>query len=371
MNRPKVCLIYTGGTIAMRRDAAGVARPPEDAAGFLAAMPEVEREFDVDFVPLMNRDSVNVVPADWSAMARAVWERRRAGYTGFVVVHGTDTMHYSATALAFALGGSPLAAPVALTGAMRTADADRPDGPGNVRDACRVVTGNFGEVMIVFGGRILRGCQSEKVRAAGDGVASFEMPRRESLGRVLSGGQLSLGMNRVDRGRMLTDAEDPYEDGDRLNSEFAERVWPIALRPGVGPGMCVGWLEKGLDRGCAGVVLQGFGGGNVPNRAGVDWPAWIREATARDVPVVLASPLSGLGTRDCDYAPGRAAIEAGAIATGAMTWTCLQVKLQWAIARARRGRGEGKGGGGGVVAQVREIMDQVWVRETDEPGGAG
>ena len=355
MQNRKICVFYMGGTIAMRRDPQGVAQLPDDPEAFLASFPEVGKRYELEQVTLTNRDSANVGPAEWSALARAIYERRRAGYAGFVVVHGTDTMHYTATALAFALGGSPLATPVALTGALHPMGSENFDGARNLEHACRVVTGNFGEVMIVFGGRILRGCQSEKTRVGTEGQAAFEMPRREPLGRVLASGQLSLGMKLVERGRLAeSDEEDHYEPGDTVNPGFADRVWPIVLRPGMTAAMCEGWL----DRGCRGVVLQGFGDGNVPDHEAGGWLDWIRRATAADVPVVLTSPLSAVGTEDCDYPPGRAAVEAGAIPVGAMTTTCVHVKLQWTIARAHHE-------GGPIVPQVREMMRQVWVREMD------
>ena len=357
MQNQKICLLYMGGTIGMRLDGSGIAQLPTDPDRFLDSFPELTSRYQIDQVTLCNKDSVNITSTDWSALAKAIWDRRRSGYAGFVVVHGTDTMHYTATALAFALGGSPLATPVALTGSLLPLNAEKPDGARNLADACRVVMGNFGEVMIVFGRRVLRGCQTEKTAGVVSNSAAFEMPQREPLGRVLGSGQLSLGMKMVERGRLAeSDEDDPYPGGDTLNEVFADRIWPIALRPGLTPSMCEGWL----DGRCRGVVLQGFGDGNIPDAPGIGWIDWIREATRRDVPVLLSGPRSGVITQGTTYPPGRAAIEAGAIPTGGMTNTCLHVKLRWTVARAQRQ-------GGPIIPQVREMMQQVWVHEMDPP----
>src|SRR4051794_27977384 len=112
--RPRICLIYTGGTIGMVRDRSGDLRPPDDPADFLRVAPELEDIVSYEFVPLLNKDSTNVVPSDWVKMARAIYQRRNDGYDGFVVVHGTDTMHFSASAVAFALGPA-LPVPVVFT----------------------------------------------------------------------------------------------------------------------------------------------------------------------------------------------------------------------------------------------------------------
>jgi L-asparaginase len=92
MARPRICLIATGGTIGIVRDG-GVLRPPADSAGRLEIAPEIGRIADVSVVPLLNKDSVNMAPGDWTAIAAAIHARlgREYGFDGFVVTHGTDT----------------------------------------------------------------------------------------------------------------------------------------------------------------------------------------------------------------------------------------------------------------------------------------
>ena len=112
MPLPRVCLIYTGGTIGMIRQD-GVLRPPENPDSFLALAPELAESVTLDFVPLLNKDSTNITPRDWTVMAEAIYERLDDGYRGFVVVHGTDPMHFSASALSFVFGPN-LVSPLCL-----------------------------------------------------------------------------------------------------------------------------------------------------------------------------------------------------------------------------------------------------------------
>lgn len=360
--RPRLCVVTTGGTIAMARDHAGTARPPSDPIDPFAAVPDVRDKFDLEVVPLFNLDSVNLTPSHWTALAEAVYARRDAGFDGFVVVHGTDTMAYSAAALALALGPGPLPWPVVFTGAQRTADDEAPDGPTNLRDACEVAAGDFGEVLVVFGGEILRGCRAVKRSAVA--LDGFEMPGAEPLGGLLAGGMWT-GMNAVGRRR------EKEWTGDSFFAGFAEGVATLRVTPGVEPGWFRGLLEG--DGRASGLVLETLGAGNVPESAGEaqgklpgageGWVGLIRQATERGVPVVLTGSFAGDapegGTGEGGYASGRAALAAGGIAAVGLTAACADVKLRWALAKAQAAGEEGED----VITRVRETMDRVWVGE--------
>src|SRR5262249_14615371 len=128
----RVHVVYTGGTIGMRHTAEGFAPAPgllerqlrdvpELADG---AMPEIQLE---EYRPLL--DSSNMGPADWLRIAHGIADRYDA-FDGFVVLHGTDTMAYTASALAFILQGS--AKPVVVTGSQIPLAEARTDARGNL-----------------------------------------------------------------------------------------------------------------------------------------------------------------------------------------------------------------------------------------------
>ena len=104
--------------------------------------------------------------------------------------------------------------------------------------------------------------------------------------------------------------------------------------------------------GCVGVVLRGFGSGNVPDTGPLDWRPLIELASSRGIPVLLTSPLPGQATDGGGYGPGCAARTAGAIGVGPMGVACAEVKFRWAIAQAlAEGVAEPR-----RVARVRQLM---------------
>ncbi|MEM9882694.1 MAG: asparaginase domain-containing protein [Planctomycetota bacterium] len=329
----------TGGTVSMtsgvRANAAEAALP---VSGATVVDPGLRGRYGIDVVGLFRKDSGDLGPGDWSAVVEAVASRWE-GYDGFVVSHGTDTLAYTAAALALELGRPPLARTVAVTGAMRRADHASPDGPGNLADACAAASRGYGEVVVAFAGKVWRGTRVVKrVGPDRDGLDAFHTP----------------GLGPLDEENGLGDAAPlPRCHG------FADGVLPIALSPGVGPGL---FLEAMRSDACRGVWLRGYGSGNVPLTqfgGGGTWIDFIAEATRRDKPVVLSSPLVG-GTTLRDYAGAAAAWEAGAVPAGGVSEAMAVVKLRWALARAGAS-------GGAVVPAARAVMERDWV---GEGGGA-
>src|ERR1700732_292722 len=162
----RICLIYTGGTIGMirrRHKGEWILTPPTSGKQFLRLL-KAEKDIrdiaEVDYVPLMNKDSTNMVPHDWTRMAREV-HRRLDEYDGFVIAHGTDTMHFSASALAFAFGKN-LNVPIVFTGSQATPDVPYGDAKVNLLRAIKVASQDLAEVVIAFGEIVFRGCRAQK-----------------------------------------------------------------------------------------------------------------------------------------------------------------------------------------------------------------
>jgi len=135
--------------------------PPSDPEDFLELAPEVNVRAEVEPIVIMNKDSTNIHHEDWTTIANAIWERRGAGYDGFIVTHGTDTMHFSASAVAFALGPH-LPFPVVFTGAQTIPEVPHGDVRPNLLRAIEVACSDIAEVVICFGDYVFRGCRSQK-----------------------------------------------------------------------------------------------------------------------------------------------------------------------------------------------------------------
>ena len=162
-SKRRVCIIYTGGTIGMIPSEKGYIPSSGAFLRLLRAIPDLYwpamPAWDVvEFDPLL--DSSDIAVREWNQIGRAIAERYD-DYDGFVVLHGTDTMAYSASALAFMLEN--LAKPVIFTGSQIPLGQIRTDGRDNIINSILIAaSGRVHEVCIYFNGLLLRGCRSVK-----------------------------------------------------------------------------------------------------------------------------------------------------------------------------------------------------------------
>ena len=180
MTQSSLLLIYTGGTIGMKQDAADQTLKPFDFSQIVEEVPEI-RKFaaKIDswtFDPLI--DSSDVEPGMWQALARLIQEKYDS-YDGFVILHGTDTMAYSASALSFMLDG--LTKPVIFTGSQLPIGVPRTDGRENLISSIEIASAKDGEghamvpeVCIFFGSQLIRGNRSIKANA--EAFKAFQSP---------------------------------------------------------------------------------------------------------------------------------------------------------------------------------------------------
>lgn len=247
----KVLIIYTGGTIGMKKTNNGYT----PAAGFigeaLAAIPDMSRE---DFPswelyemsPLL--DSSNMTVREWNSIASVIYENYNA-YSGFVVLHGTDTMAYTASALSFILSG--LDKPVVLTGSQIPLSELRSDGRDNLITSTLIAAeGVAREVCLYFCGKLLRGNRTMKMSA--DGLVAFDSPNYPHLADV----GISIKYNTP---ALLTRTTEEYAELSFL--PFSEV--PIGVLK-VFPGIQFGLFEEIMTEKLSGIVLETFGAGNIP-----------------------------------------------------------------------------------------------------------
>ena len=180
--RKRILLLATGGTIAC---AAGVDGLTPGLTGEQLAefVPELADLSDIDVRQVMNIDSSNMQPTDWLTLVVAIRDAYDA-YDGFVVLHGTDTMSYTAAALSCLMGG--LAKPVVLTGSQLPMTDLHTDARRNLFDAvCSACDNVACGVMVVFAGRIIDGLRARKARTRS--FDAFESVNAPDLGKVAGG----------------------------------------------------------------------------------------------------------------------------------------------------------------------------------------
>ena len=136
---PKILLLSTGGTIASKIDyRTGAVTPVLTAEELNSSVPEISKIANIDANVLFSEYSENIMPEDWVRIAEKINEHTNSEYSGIIIAHGTDTMHYTSSFLSFALAGFPI--PIAMVGSQRSSDRASSDAALNLIGAVKFLT---------------------------------------------------------------------------------------------------------------------------------------------------------------------------------------------------------------------------------------
>jgi L-asparaginase len=273
------------------------------------------------------------------------------GFDGFVVTHGTDTMQFTAAALAFALGAD-LAVPVVLTGSQTDPSSVHGDARSNLVRAVLVATGPVAEVVISFGDHVFRGVRAQKRDRLR--FAAFDSPAIAPLAEIAA----ELILHPAARRRPRT----PPRSVPPLKADFGPDVVQLPLIPGLRPESLMALLDPAHVRG---VILQTFGAGNVPDEGEFSFVPFIATAVAAGLPVILTSQFPASSTIASPYATGAGAIRAGAIPTGNMTNSTAYVKFRWVLAQVSAELTAGSISADDRLAEIHRRMATPYVGELD------
>ena len=320
--RAKVLILYTGGTFGMEAETLSVPKlsPVALRQRLSRYVPELALLADCEVRVVMNCDSAHIGPTEWLQLARIIQESWRA-FDGIVVLHGTDTMAWTASALSFLL--RPCLKPVILTGAQRPLVAVRTDARRNLVSAVELAAQDgrsglprFCEVGIFFDEMLFRGNRARK-RSALD-FAAFESPKAGALARL--GSSIHHHDSLLAAGRT---ARSGRGGGPRLRPAFSSRVAMLHLTPGF-PADAVERLLPGLD----GLLLVAFPSGTAPTHQ-ADFRKLLASARSLRVPVMVVT--EGIGVTGSEYEAGRELLRQGCLWSGAMTPECAYVKASYLL----------------------------------------
>ena len=316
---PTVSLISTGGTIASTVDyRTGAVTAQFDAEDVLRAVPDLAGRANYRGRVVANILSENMDPGIWQDLARAIHEEIEAGADGVVVMHGTDTMQFSATAMALMLD-TPV--PIVFTGSQRSADRPSSDNVMNAVCAVEAAKSDCAEVLVC-----MHATQSDTACALhlGTRVRKNHTSRRDAFETVGARplGEIDYETEEIEWRRSYV------KRGERdlaLNDDLNENVDLLKFTPGMDVDRYADFLRETEPDG---LVVEGTGLGHVHT----DFIPVLEELV--DAGTVVAMTSQCLSGRVCDrvYDTGRDLLDAGVVEAGDTLPGTAKVKLMWALA---------------------------------------
>jgi L-asparaginase len=357
MTKKKILFLYNGGTIGQVPQKRGnqiVLVPPKDSKVFQdACKPVIEKVsegMDITFEFVTSKDSTNMTPNDWEKLIFRIKKAQdEEKYEGLGIAHGTDTLAYTATSLAFALHGknpkkTGLRIPICITGSQNPIYEPGGDGRFNLENLFRVLEAAINEgvadILVNFWNRILLGCRTLKFDA-------FQSPSYDDVGMIDSNGvhlNLSLARKKADADEKLS-----------IAPKFGRGVISFELSPGIDPNVVLGFVTNG---GVSAIILKSLGEGNVCSEGQYNLLPVIEQATKEYmVPIFITTKFPGGSAVASHYEVGLAAIKAGGIPCYDHTDVAVDVKVRWLI-------------GNGICSSIEEFKEAMrtsFVGEVTQP----
>lgn len=311
----KICVLHTGGAVTMEKNAEGFLVPSNSLQKkIFKYFPNIEKIADIDNKYLFQLDSSNLNPRYWTLLAETI-AKEYDNYDGFVILHGSDTMAYSATILSLMLEN--LGKPVILTDISSPIDEAALENRANIPNAIRFACDDIAEVAIMYGNSLLRGNRSKKTHELA--LNAFTSPNFPALGLVDVTRELS-------KDRFLT-----HDEPVTLKTNIVTDVVVIKLFPGITNEHVLGMVPPRTK----GIVIEAYGSGNVPlGNEGIQES--LQQIASQDILISIDTQCMYGGVRYGLFAGSHFAKTLGALSTHDMTAECAIMKLMWVLGQSNQ-----------------------------------
>jgi glutamyl-tRNA(Gln) amidotransferase subunit D len=332
---PKIALISTGGTIASKVDyRTGGVHAALSASDLYASIPELGNYASVDTEVLFNEYSENLKPEHWSLIANKVAEKVKSGrYQGIIISHGTDTMHYTASALSFALQNLPI--PVVLVGAQRSSDRPSSDAALNlIGGIVFAIKSNYSGVFVA-----MHASSSDEVIAChiGTRVRKNHTSRRDAFESIDVAPVALIKGNIVEMQRSEIKLQKRGNTSDHNNNnnnnfvvrpDYDSKVILLKYHPGFDPELI---KHAAVDAGYKVIILEGTGLGHIGKES---FPQ-IQKAIESGLMVFMTSQCVWGKVKMTVYDTGRDLLNLGVIPLSDMITETAIVKAMWVLANSK------------------------------------
>ena len=314
---PKILLLSTGGTIASKVDyRTGAVTPILTAAELNSSVPELSKIANIDTEVLFSEYSENIMPDNWIQVARKLNDVAKSGYTGIIIAHGTDTMHYTSSFLSFALAGYPI--PIALVGSQRSSDRASSDAALNLIGATKFLVGCKTNGVFV----VMHNDESDNTIAChyGTRVRKNHTSKRSAF-QTIGGDPAYI----VFEDKIQKNAKDEFFKTKDFNPKINldTKVALVKYYPGYDSKL----LDEILDMGYKAIIFEGTGLGHI----GKTMYDSVKKANEKGVFLGMTSQCIDGRIRMTVYESGRDLLNLGIIPLENMIPEVALVKTMWAL----------------------------------------
>jgi len=314
---PKILLLSTGGTIASKVDyRTGAVTPILTAEELNSSVPELATIANIDAEVLFSEYSENIMPEHWLKIAEKIKEFSKSDYTGIIIAHGTDTMHYTSSFLSFALAGFPI--PIVLVGSQRSSDRASSDAALNLIGATKfIIESNTKGIYIV-----MHQDENDDTIAChlGTRVRKNHTSKRGAFQTIGDNPAFIIAENQIQK-NISKDFFKINEFQSKINLDT--KVALVKYHPGYDPNL----LNQLIENGYKGIIFEGTGLGHI----GKVMYENVKKANEKGIFLGMTSQCIDGRIGMTVYESGRDLLDLGIIPLENMIPEVALVKAMWAI----------------------------------------